>query len=137
MGDWIYNNAKVFITDGVINLETDTFNLMLVGSNYTPNSGDTHANSVAVCQTSGTSYSSGGVVIANPTTTLSGGVVKWDADDAVWSGATFSANYGIIMSATASGWPLVCGLDFGSGTKSVAGGTFTVQFNAAGILNLT
>lgn len=136
MADWIYNNAKVFITDGVINLETDTFNCMLLGSNYTPNSSTTHANSVGALQTSGTGYSSGGVVIGNPTTTLSGGVVMWDADDAVWSGATFTARYGVIVSTTASGWPLVCGLDFAA-DKSVAGGVFTVQFNAAGILNLT
>lgn len=136
MADWIYNNFKVFLTDGVINLETDTFQLMLVGSNYTPNSSTTHANSIAALQTSGTGYSSGGVVLANPTTTLSGGVVKWDCDDAVWSESSFTARYGIIASSTASGWPLVCGLDF-TENKTVSSGTFTVTFNAAGILNLT
>jgi hypothetical protein len=136
MADWMSNQFKEFLTDGVINLQTDTFRCMLIGSNYTPNSSTTHSNSIGAFQTSGTAYSSGGVAMTGVATTLSGGVVKWDADDAVWSGASFSADYAIVVSATASGWPIVGGWDF-TARKTVSSGNFTVQWNAAGLINLT
>jgi len=134
MADSIYNSCKEYLTDGVINLETDTFKLALCGSHYIPSSSHTHYDNII--ETSGTGYTAGGVTLGNPTTTLSGGVVKWTCDNAVWSGASFTARWGVIYSDTASGKPLVCCLDFGE-NKTVTSGTFTVTFNSAGILNLS
>lgn len=134
MADSIYNSFKEFLTDGIINLETDTFKLALCGSTYVPSSVHTHLADIT--QTSGTGYSDGGATLGSPTTTLSGGVVKWDTDDAVWSEASFTARWGVIYSDTASGDALVCCLDF-TENKTVTSGTFTVTMNAAGILNLS
>jgi hypothetical protein len=71
------------------------------------------------------------------TWTLSGGVVEFDADDPSWTSATFSADWCVIRggNSTSSGY-LVCALDFG-GSESVNNGTFTVQFNSAGIIQLS
>ena len=49
--------------------------------------------------------------------------------------ATFTAYHAVIYDTTASN-DLICSLDF-SGAKTVSSGTFTIQFDAAGIITLT
>lgn len=136
MADAIYNQFKEFMADGTIDMDGDVFAISLHGSNFVNDSADTHWADVSATQTSGTGYTDGGDSLDSVTWVLSGGVVEFDADDASWTSATFTADFAVIRSATASGDPLVCALDFG-GTQSVNNGTFTVQFNSAGIIQLS
>ena len=137
MADAIYNAFKERLGDGGHDLDTDLFNIALHGSNFVNDSAHDQWDDISATQTSGTGYSDGGTSLSNVSWTLSGGVVEFDADDPSWSSATFTADFASIRATdgTNSGG-LVCALDFG-GTQSVNNGTFTVQFNSAGIIQLS
>jgi hypothetical protein len=137
MADAIYNAFKERLGDGGHDLDTDLLQITIHGSNFVNNSAHDYIDDVAATQTSGTGYTAGGTSLSNVTWVLSGGVVELDADDASWTTATFTADFAVIsaVSGTNSGG-LIAALDFG-GTQSVNNGTFTVQFNAAGIIQLS
>ncbi len=64
-------------------------------------------------------------------------VIAFNADDISWTTATFTAAHAVIWNNTILGVnDLVCSIDFG-GDKSVAVGTFTIQFHATGIVTFT
>lgn len=139
MADVIYNSFKKKIMDGSIDLDTDTIKVALVTSTYTPDQ-DVHdffddvTNEVV-----GTGYTAGGASLANKAVTADNtdneGV--FDADDVAWTTSTITARGAVIYKSTgtASTSPLICYLDFGSDKISTAG-TFTISWNAEGILNL-
>ena len=68
---------------------------------------------------------------------ISDGFVVFDADDVAWTTSTLTARYAIIYKSTgtSSTSPLIGYIDFSSDKSSVTG-TFTIQWNAEGILNL-
>lgn len=139
MADVIYNNFKKLIINGGIDLDTDTIKVALVTSAYTPDQ-DTHdffddvTNEVV-----GTGYTAGGASLANKAVTADNtdneGV--FDADDVSWTTSTITARGAVIYKSTgtASTSALICYLDFTSDKTSTAG-TFTIAWNAEGILNL-
>lgn len=139
MADVIYNNFKKLIMNGGIDLDTDTIKVALVTSAYTPDQ-DTHdffddvTNEVV-----GTGYTAGGASLANKAVTEDNtdneGV--FDADDVSWTTSTITARGAVIYKSTgtASTSALICYLDFTSDKTSTAG-TFTIAWNAEGILNL-
>lgn len=63
-----------------------------------------------------------------------GATTKWDATDVAWTSATFTAYHAVIYDSTNTK-SLICSIDFG-GAKSVSSGTFTIIFDAAGIITL-
>lgn len=136
MADLIYNQFKEFMADGTIDLDGDVFNVSLHGSNFVADSSDTHWSDISATQTSGTGYTDGGTSLSSVTWTLSGGVVEFDADNPSWTTATFSCDWVVVRSVTASGEPLVGAWDLG-GSESVNAGTFTVNINAAGLIQLS
>jgi len=137
MADAIYNEFKERLGDGGHDLDTDLLQITLHGSNFVNDSADDYIEDVAATQTSGTGYSAGGTSLSNVSWTLSGGVVELDADDPSWTSATFTADFAVISAVSgANSGGLIAALDFGS-TQSVNNGTFTVQFNAAGIIQLS
>ena len=137
MADAIYNTFKERLGDGGHDLDDDDLQITLHGDNFVNDSAHDYIDDVAATQTSGTGYTAGGSSLSNITWVLSGGVVELDADDPSWTTATFTADFAVISarSGTNSGG-LIAALDFG-GTQSVNNGTFTVQFNAAGIIQLS
>jgi len=137
MADAIYNSFKEYLGDGTFDLDTQILQISLHGSNFVNDSSDTAWSDITATQTSGTGYTDGGTSLSSVTWTLSGGVVELDATDPSWTTATFTADFAVIrgVSGTGSGF-LICALDFG-GTQSVNNGTFTVQFNSAGIIQLS
>ena len=137
MADAIYNSFKELMADGTFDMDGHTFGISLHGSNFVNDSSHNQFDDISATQTSGTGYTAGGTSLQTVTWTLSGGVVEFDADDTSWASATFTADFAVIRgaSSTSSGY-LVCALDFG-GTQSVNNGTFTVQYNSAGIIQLS
>lgn len=139
MADVIYNSFKKKIMDGSIDLDTDTIKVALVTSTYTPDQ-DVHDFFDDITnEVSGTGYTAGGASLANKTVTADNtdneGV--FDADDVSWTTATITARAAIVYKSTgtASTSPLICYIDFGADKVSTAG-TFTISWNAEGILNL-
>lgn len=139
MADVIYNGFKAKIMDGSIDLDTDTIKVALVTSSYTPDQ-DAHVFFSSVTnEVSGTGYTAGGASLANKTVTQDNtdneGV--FDADDVSWTTATITARGAVVYKSTgtASTSPLICYIDFGADKVSTAG-TFSIQWNAEGIINL-
>lgn len=140
MADVIYNSFFRDLANGSIDLDTDTFYLMLVASSYTPNS-DTHAKRSDVTnEVSGTGYTAGGAALASVTLTLdnTNDQVVWDAADVTWSSSTITARGAVLYKSrggASSADELVKYFDFGS-DQSSSNGNFTIQFNASGILQV-
>jgi len=138
MADIVYTSFKRRIGDGTFDMDADTFKCALFSSSHTPNA----ANAVfgdLTGEVTGTGYTAGGATLANVTWGIVDGKAVLDADDPSWTTATITARYAVIYkSGTANSLvnPLVCLLDFGA-DKGVTGGTFTVQFEATGILLLS
>lgn len=139
MADMIFNSFFEGIADGTFDLDNDTFKCALLTSSYEPDATDVvFADLSGEVSSTGTGYTAGGATLANVTWTRSGGVAKLDADNPQWTTASFTARYAVIYkSGTANSLenPLVCLLDLGS-DRVVTAGTFTVNFNASGIVTL-
>jgi hypothetical protein len=140
MADLIYNSFFTDSSKGNIDLDTDTFKLMLVTSSYTAsklhNRRDDITNEVA----NGNGYTTGGATLANVTVTQddTNDLAKFDADDVSWAGSTITARGAVLYKSrggASSADELVKYFDFGSDQSSV-GAAFTVQFNASGILQV-
>jgi hypothetical protein len=86
----------------------------------------------------GAGYTAGGAVLASPTVGISTGVVAFDAGDASWTTATITARGGLVYDDTLSAGNKygIVAVNFGSDFSSTAG-TFTVTWNAAGILTFS
>jgi hypothetical protein len=138
MADIIYNSFKQDVVTGIIDLDTDSFKVMLLTSTYTPSAA--HAKrSDLTNEVTGTGYTAGGAALASVTVTRSGGTVTFDAADTTWATATLTARYAVIYKSRgglATADELVCLMDFVT-DKSSSAGNFTIQYNASGILTLT
>lgn len=140
MADVIYNGFKAKIMDGSINLGTDTIKVALVTSAYIPDQ-DLHVFFSSVTnEVTGTGYTAGGATLTTKTVTQDniGNKGVFDADDVSWTTSTITARGAVIYKSTgvAGTSPLVAYIDFGADKVSTAG-TFTIQWNASGIVNLS
>lgn len=141
MASVIYNSFKKELMDGSIDLDTDTFYVMLVSNTYTPNI-DSHTRRADVTsyEVSGTGYVAGGAKITGLTVTQdnSGDAGVWDGADVAWNSSTITARGAIIYKSTgnAANDNLVCYFDFGS-DQSSSNGTFALAWSSSGIMKLT
>lgn len=146
-GNWrLFGNALEQILKGGIDVDTDTFRMVLVTSSYTPDQSlhdtwsDISANEVAA----GGGYSTHGKLLT-VTVTRSGLVVTIDCDDQAWTGSTITAKYAVIVRDADANGALAAGdlvvafvdLDTGGGSISTTSGTFTVTINASGVYAIT
>ncbi len=141
MASVLFNSFKRDIMNGAIDLDTDAINVMLVTSTYTPNI-DTHTKRSDITnEISGTGYTAGGSALASKTVTAdnTGDKGVFDAADLSWSTATFTARGAVLYKArggASSADEVIAYIDFVT-DRSCSAGTFTLQWDTAGILNLT
>lgn len=140
MADVIFNSFKRDIMNGSIDLDTDAINIMLVTSAYVPDQDAHTKRSDITGEVVGAGYSAGGQALAGKTVTGDNtdneGV--FDANDPAWAASTITARGAVLYKArggAATADELIAYLDFVTDKISTAG-TFTVQFNAEGIINL-
>lgn len=153
-----WSNSKIFsafITDSLnrtnaFDLNADTFKVALYDTDPTPDQTVAAANtaynagqwaSAGNEVTSGAQWATGGVALASVTSTFSSNVYTFDAaDTSSSSGATITATFGCLVYDDTLTTPVadqgVCYLYFG-GSQSVTNGTFTIQWAAGGIFNIT
>jgi len=139
----LYGAAKENIAKALIDLDTDSFVVALLGSGYTPsvNSDDTWSD-ISANEISGTGYTAGGAALAGVTVTRSGGTVTFDANDVSWTSSTITAKYAVIAKkagASLAGTDLLLAyveLETGS-TVSTTNGTLAITWNASGIFTLS
>jgi hypothetical protein len=140
MASLIYNSFWRDLGNGSIDADTDTFKIMLVGSGYTENK-DTHTKrSDVTSEITGTGYTAGGATLASVTWTMdtANDRVVLDAADPSWASSTITARKAVIYKSrggASTADELVCVFDFTTDQIST-NGTFTVAFNAAGILRI-
>ncbi|MFA5377339.1 MAG: hypothetical protein WC455_16430 [Dehalococcoidia bacterium] len=130
-----YTSYDQYVHDGTIDLDATNIYLALVTSSYTFSAAhtvwaDASANEVA----NGDGYTTGGAQLTNTVDTA-----KWYAADIAWTGLTKTFRAGILyVNATVNSIvkPLIGYILFDStpANISIAGGTFTVQWNVIGIV---
>ena len=136
MADIVFNKAKEYIGDGTIDLDDDTLKCMLLADTYTPDATDSvKADLVAHELAAANGYNTGGATLANVTWADTAGITMLDADDPVWTSASFIARYAVIYSdtPTSPADPLITLLDF-LANKTGQGGNFYVTIHANGLL---
>jgi hypothetical protein len=130
MASLIYNSFIRDVLVGNIDMDTDTFKVILTTSAYTENK-DTHDKRDDVTnEVTGTGYTAGGA-----STTVTVAAVDTANDDveitigaASWTTSTITARKAVIYKSrggASSADELVCVIDFGSDVVSTAG-TFTL-----------
>ncbi len=122
-----------------VNLATNSLKVALLTSSYTPDY-DVDAvladvvlasNEVAIVDAN---YATGGKAIGGTTFVYSAGIMTLDGNDVVWATSTISnARYAVVYDDTVAAKPLVGLVDFGTDVSDV-NGTFTITWDAAGIL---
>lgn len=140
MASVIYNSAKAKLMNGSIDLDTDTIKCALVTSSYTPDIDAHEFFDDLTNEISGTGYTAGGATLASPSVAVdnTNDRAEFDATDTSWTTATITnARAAVIYKSTgvAGTSPLIAYIDFGT-DKSSSGGTFTITWNAEGIIQL-
>lgn len=133
MASGIYSRFKANLMNKVVDLEGDTIKVTLYDNSHAFNATHTDYTTDNELATTG-GYTQGGATLASKAVTEAA-TTKWDAADRNWTSATFSAYHAVIYDSTA-GNDLIASIDFG-GEKAVVAGTFTIQWDAAGIITLT
>jgi len=133
MASGIYSRFKANLMNKIVDLEGDTIKVTLYDDSHAFNAAHTDYTTDNELATAG-GYTQAGATLATKAVTEAA-TTKWDADDVEWTDATFDAYHAVIYDSTA-GNDLICSIDFG-GIKSVSAGTFTIQWDADGIISLT
>ena len=128
----IYNIFKANLINKEVDLEADTIKVALYDNTHDFTATQTAYSTTNELAAAG-EYTQGGFTLTAMAVT-SGATTKWDAGDAVWAGATFTAYGALIYDSSVADNP-ICTIDFG-GAKTVASGTFTIEWNADGIITL-
>lgn len=146
-GDFVvYGAAKEAISKGLMDLDTANFNVFLATSSYTPNANtdDTYSDVSANEVANGSGYTTGGISLGTLDVSRSGGTVTVDeTTNPAWTSASFTAKYAVVAmraGGSLTGTDLLLGyvdLDSGGGSVTVAAGTLTITWNAAGLFTLT
>ncbi len=132
MASGIYSRFKANLMNKVVDLEADVIKIALYDTNHSFTASDTdYTTDNELAATGG--YSTGGNTLGSKAVTEAA-TTKWDAADTEWTSATFTAFHAVIYDTSATN-DLIASIDFGGG-KTVAAGTFTIQFDASGIITL-
>lgn len=150
-GNWlVYGAAVEGMAEGLIDLDTHAFRMVLCTSSYTPNQSThaTWADASAAEVANGNGYATHGqalTYVGGGPTSRSGLVLTFNCDDVSWPTSTITAKYAVIVrdadsnGALASTDPLLCYVDLetGGGSLSTTNGTLTVTINASGVFTIT
>ena len=140
MADLIYNSFKADVSNGLIDLTDDTIKILLVTSSYTPDIDAHTRRSDVTNEVVGTGYTAGGNTLAGKSVTQdnTNDRMVFDATNPEWTSSTITARAAVVYKDTGAAATdnLICYLDF-TQDESSSSGTFTVNFNAVGILTLT
>jgi len=142
----VYGAAAEAIAKGTLDLDSNTFRMVLVTASHTPNQAthstwaDVSANEVAA----GGGYSTHGKLLTC-TVNRSSLVVTFDCDDQSWTSSTITAKYAVIVKdadangslASTDALVAYCDLESGGGSISTTSGTLSITINASGVFTLT
>jgi hypothetical protein len=135
-----YDSFKEAIADGRIDLDTDTFKLMLTTSTYVPNVGTHTVKTDVTNEISNGGYTAGGQALGSVTWGQVAGTATFDAANVTWtaSGTSLVAHYAVLYSDN-TGKDLICYITLDATPADitvVVGNSLTVQWNGSGIFKL-
>ena len=133
MASGIYNRFKANLMNKIVDLEADTIKTMLLTATHSFTAANNVKGDIVANEISGTGYTTGGETLAGKAVTQAA-TTKWDATDESWTSASFTAAHAVIYDSTVSD-NLIASIDFG-GNQTVSSGTFTIQWDANGIITL-
>jgi hypothetical protein len=118
---------------------SDTIKVALTTATYVPNQ-DTHVFfSDVTNEITGTGYTAGGVALGTKSVTYDTATneTRLIAANSQWTTATFTTAIAVVYKDTGTGTtsPLLGWVDFG-GNETVTTGTFTIQWDATGVLKI-
>jgi hypothetical protein len=141
----VYGSAAEKISRATLDMDTQTFRMVLLTASYTPNQ-STHATWADLSATevaAGGGYTAGGKLLTMAVS-RSALVVTVDCDDQSWTASTITAKYAaIVRDADANGTlastdDILCFSDLETGgSLSSTASAFTVTINASGLFTLT
>lgn len=141
-----YNKFPLYLGDGTIDMDTDTFKC---GLYLSTSNAATLTNTVLANLTNevanGVGYTTGGYTLLSRTWTEAAGVITFDSADPAWTatGGSITARFAVIYklgTANAIVNPLVayCQLDTTpADVTSTDGNSLTIQISASGIATIT
>lgn len=137
----LYGKVFTALWNKEIDWDTDTIKVALTTATYTPDQDAHDYFNDVTNEVSGTGYSAGGATLANKTVTYTGATNKFvlDADDATWTTSTITARTAVVYDASPGSdatRPLICYQQSDADVSTTAG-TFTVQWSASGIVEIT
>lgn len=106
----LYNSVAELIADGTIDLDSDTFSLILVTSSYTPNLAHDEYSDVSGSEVANANgYTTGGSALTSVTWGQTGGIATFDSDNVVWTatGGSITARYAILKDDTSTNDKLI------------------------------
>lgn len=132
----LYDSVAELIADGTIDLDNDTFKLMLVASGYTPSQAHDEKADVTNELSTGNGYTAGGETLTNVTWGQTGGVATFDSDPVQWtaSGGPITARYAVLYDDTSTNDKLIGYVLLDNTPANVTatdGNTFTVTPHAS------
>jgi hypothetical protein len=117
----------------------DTIKVSLHTATYAPAQDADDFFNDASNEITGTGYTAGGVTLAGKSTSYdpTSNETRLIAGNAIWSSATFTAAIAVVYKDTGvtTTSPLLGWVDFG-GNETVTSGTFTIQWDATGVLKI-
>jgi len=137
MANVVFLEGLKALTNGGIDLDTNTIKVALVTSSYTPDEDSHNAFDDVTNEVSGTGYTAGGATLSNVSLTVdtTNDLLKFDADDVSWADSTITARGAVIYKDTGTGSTslLICYKDFSTDQES-SGADFNLAWHANGIL---
>ena len=136
MASGIYDCFKVDLMDGSVDLASggDTIKVGLYDDSHAFTASDTAYTTTNELATTG-GYTRDGKDLSGGDVAMASNTATWDATDVSWTSASFTAYHVVLYSETNSD-SLICSIDFG-GAQTVTSGTFTIEWNASGIITLS
>jgi hypothetical protein len=136
-----YDSFREFVGDGTIDLDGDTFKVMLVTDAYTFSAAHTVKTDITNELSTANGYTAGGATLGTVTWGHSGGTATFDAANTVWTATDsgITARRAVIYSDTAASDQLVASVLLDTTPADVtatAGNTLTLAWHASGIFTL-
>lgn len=128
-----YNHLTEIMGDGTIDLDGDTFNIILLDSNFTFDATNTQLSDISADEiAAGNGYTAGGLTLSNVSWTRSGSKTVFSADDAVWTatgGPMAAASYAAVYDYTHANHLLIGYINLDGNFTTLENGTLTIAFD--------
>lgn len=136
-----YDSFKANLGATPLDMNSDTFKMMLVTSSYTFAATHTVKTDITNELSTANGYTAGGATLASLVFSQTSGTAKWDAADVTWtaSGGSLVFRRGVIYDDTAASDPVILSVLFDTTPADItiaSGDTYQVAWNASGIFTL-